>query len=104
MGSFFAWGNMQTGPETRIRVSMGLGLHVSLHNQGWSILLTNHFSMPEKREMEYVPVGIEARTNRSRGLRFVLERLLLRLFRHSCVCPLCFRLRGNAAQEKVIEF
>jgi len=73
-------------------------------NQGWSILLINHFSMPDKREMEYVPVGIEARTNRSRGLRIILERLLLRLLRHSCVCPLCFRLRGNEAQEKVIEF
>jgi len=60
--------------------------------------------MPEKQEMEYVPVGFEAGTNRSRGLRFILERLLLRLLRHSCVCSLCLRLRGNEAQEKVIEF
>ena len=38
MVSFSAWGNMQTGPETRIGVSMGFSLHVSLHNQGGSIL------------------------------------------------------------------
>jgi hypothetical protein len=72
--------------------------------QGWSNLLTNHFSMPEKNEMEYVPVGNEARRNRSRGLRYILERMLLRLFRHSCVCPFCFRMRKNREQEKVIEF
>jgi len=60
--------------------------------------------MPEKNEMEYVPVGNEARRNRSRGLHYILERMLLRLFRHSCVCPFCFRVRKNREQEKVIEF
>jgi hypothetical protein len=59
--------------------------------------------MPDRQEMEYVPVELEARTKRSRGLLFILERLLLRLLRHSCVCPLCQRL-SRAAEEKVIEF
>ena len=68
------------------------------------IRFLNHFSMPEKQEMEYVPVGFEARTRRSRRLRVFLERMLLRLLHHSCVCPLCHRLRENEAQEKVIEF
>ena len=54
--------------------------------------------------MEYVPVGMETRKERSGGLRLYLERIILRLFRHRCVCPSCQRLRVDVAQEKVIEF
>ncbi len=60
--------------------------------------------MPEKHEMEYVPVECEARANRSRGLRIILEQLLLRLLRNSCICPFCLRVLETEAQEKVIEF
>jgi len=60
--------------------------------------------MPEKHEMEYVPVGMETRKERSGGLRLFLERLLLPLLRHSCVCPSCQRFRVDKAKEKVIEF
>jgi hypothetical protein len=59
--------------------------------------------MPDRQEMEYVPVKLEARTERSRGLRFILERVLLWLLRHSCVCSLCQRL-SREVEEKVIEF
>ena len=60
--------------------------------------------MPEKHEMEYVPVGMETTNERSGGLRLFLERLLVRLLRRSCVCPSCQRSRVNEANEKVIEF
>jgi len=78
--------------------------HVSLYNRDGRFYQPNHFSMSEKYEMKYVPVGLEARAGRSCGLRLILERLLLRLLRHSCMCPFCFRLRENEAVEKVIEF
>lgn len=60
--------------------------------------------MPEKREMEYIPLTIEGQKQRSCGLRLFLRRLLLRLFSHSCVCPDCRREWMNEAREKVIEF
>ena len=60
--------------------------------------------MPEKHGMEYVPLGMETKKERSGGLRLFLERLLLRFLRHSCVCPSCQRFRVDAANEKVIEF
>ena len=65
---------------------------------------SNHFSMPEKREMEYVPIGIEVQMQRSCGLRLFLRRLLLQLLGHRCDCPACRRERVNEAREKVIEF
>ena len=62
------------------------------------------FSMPEKHEMEYVPVEMETTNERSGGLRLFLERLLVRLLRHSCICPSCQRSLVDEAKETVIEF
>ena len=54
--------------------------------------------------MEYVPIASEAAQRRTFGLRSFIERWLLRLIRHSCVCPACRGLRDAVAEEKVIEF
>ena len=60
--------------------------------------------MPNRLEMEYVPIASEAAQRRTFGLRSFIERWLLRLIRHSCVCPACRGLRDAVAEEKVIEF
>jgi hypothetical protein len=60
--------------------------------------------MRDRQEMEYVAIGREAAGQRNCGLRLLFTKWLLQLFRHSCVCPDCQRLRGSKAEEEVIEF
>ena len=105
-GRLFAWGNMQTEPETLlesrwVRRSACFPAQTGVVD---FISVLNHFSMPEKQEMEYVPIGTEAAKRRNHGLRSFIERWMLRLLRHSCACPVCQRLRGIGAQERVIRF
>ena len=42
-------------------------------NRGGRFYQPNHFSMPERHEMEYVPVGKGTKNERSGGLRLILE-------------------------------
>ena len=59
--------------------------------------------MPEKREMEYVPVGMEAKRSRLSGLRLFFERLL-QLLVCPCDCHLWEGAESDEAKETVIEF
>ena len=59
--------------------------------------------MPEKREMEYVPVGMEGKESRAGGLRQFLARLL-RLLVCPCECHLSEGEDSDEAAEKVIEY
>ena len=59
--------------------------------------------MPEKREMEYVPVGMEAKQSRLSGLRVFFKRLL-QLLVCPCDCHLSEGEDSDAAEEEVIEF
>jgi hypothetical protein len=58
--------------------------------------------MPGIEEMEYVPVGLEMKRSRLRGLRL----FLLRLFRFLvCPCQCHFsEQKSDKAKEEVIEF
>ena len=58
--------------------------------------------MPEKREMEYVPVGMEGKEERSSGLRQFIARIL-RLLVCPCECHLS-ESEQHEAEETVIEF
>jgi len=60
--------------------------------------------MPEIEEMEYVPIGEEAKTDRFRGLRLLLKRIFLLLLCPTDEWPPSGEFPNDEEEEEVIEF
>jgi hypothetical protein len=94
-------------PETFFRSRWASAIRMfPCTNRDGRFYQSNHFSfMPEKQEMEYVPIRIRLQAQPSScGLRLFLRRLFLRLPGRSHVCPVCQREWMKRMREKVIEF